>query len=315
MKKKIYTLIIIMLVIIAATVIALNVFSEDDEKEIQGGENISLVTSFYPVYIIASNLGLDITEIQLSSLTDFSTGCLHDYQLTTNNMKLLENGDVFVMNGGGMEGFIGDVVASYPDIYIIDSSKDIDMLESQEHEGEPNPHIWLDPDRYTKQIVNVRDGLISYIEEHKTGEVWQDAIAKVNGNADKYIDQVRGLNEKYNELVDKKTIGQKKVVAFHESFAYLADRIGFDVVHTIEVEGDESLSASEIAQVIELINEENIPYLFTELQFGNSISDRIEEETHAQIFIIDSAVTGDGSTGSYIDAMEDNLLTLKQAID
>ena len=74
MKKKIYTFIIIMLVIIAATVIALNVFSEDDEKEIQGGENISLVTSFYPVYIIASNLGLDITEIQLSSLTDFSSG-------------------------------------------------------------------------------------------------------------------------------------------------------------------------------------------------------------------------------------------------
>lgn len=314
MKKKIYTLIIIMLVIIVATVIALNVFSEDNKKEIQGGENISLVTSFYPVYIIASNLGLDIAEIRLSSLTDFSSGCPHDYQLTTNNMKLLEDGDIFVMNGGGMEGFIGDVVAAYPDLYVIDTSKDIDMLESRGHQGEPNPHIWLDPDRYIEQIANVRDGLIDYIEEYMPNKAWQDTIAIINKNADDYIDKVRGLNEKYNELVDDKTIDDMKVVAFHDSFAYLADKIGFDVVHTIEVEGDESLSASEIAEVIRLINEEDIPYLFTELQFGNSISDRIEEETHAQIFIIDSAVTGDGSTGSYIDAMEANFLTLKQAI-
>ncbi len=305
-----------MVIIVIATVITITALSDKDKanKDIKENETISLVSSFYPVYIIASNLGIDITELQISSLTSFTTGCPHDYQLTTNNMKLLEHGDVFVMNGGGMEGFIEDVIKSSPDLYIIDSSSGIDMLESQEHKGEANPHIWLDPIRYIKQIDNVRHGLINYIQENRSDEYWQETIDKINDNADDYINKVTELNEKYNELVEENSNGEQKLVVFHDAFAYLADKIAFEVVHTIEVEGDESLSASEIAEIINLINDQDIPYLFTELQFGNSISDRIEEETNAQLYIIDSAVTGDGSTGSYIEAMEANLLTLKEII-
>ena len=63
------------------------------------------MTSFYPIYIIGSNLGQDVDGLHVSSLVDFSTGCPHDYQLTTDDMKLLSDADIFIMNGGGMEDF------------------------------------------------------------------------------------------------------------------------------------------------------------------------------------------------------------------
>ena len=78
------------------------------------------------------------------------------------------------------------------------------------------------------------------------------------------------------------------------------------------MEGHTALSASEIAEIIDLINDQNVTFLFTELQFGNSITKRIEEETQVKVYVIDSAVTGDGSMNSYIEAMERNLNVLKE---
>lgn len=38
-------------------------------------------------------------------MTKPQTGCLHDYQMTPADMKKLENADVFIANGAGMESF------------------------------------------------------------------------------------------------------------------------------------------------------------------------------------------------------------------
>ena len=46
------------------------------------------------MYLLTSNVVKDIDNVELINMTDSSTGCLHDYSLTTDNVKLLEDCDI-----------------------------------------------------------------------------------------------------------------------------------------------------------------------------------------------------------------------------
>ena len=62
----------------------------------------TIVTSFYPIYIFALNLTEGIEGVEVRNLTAPDTGCLHDYQLQTGDMKKLAAADAFLINGAGM---------------------------------------------------------------------------------------------------------------------------------------------------------------------------------------------------------------------
>ena len=350
MRKKLLILFSIMLMIsvISAVFISLT-GTKPKEKE----EKLTIVTSFYPIYVAAGNIVSDMDNIELINLAENQTGCLHDYQLTTKDMKKLENADIFIINGGGIEGFATDIVKNYPDITIVDSSTGIEFLpsmeehghsheeensiseeqyieeehekeehEKEEHEeedheeeehtkdedhdhehGELNPHIWLDPDNYIRQVENIKNGLAKYDKSHEE---------EYNENAAVYEEKIKQIKEELvTELRDPKN---KDVVIFHDSFAYLAKRLGLDVVHTVNIEADTSLSAGEIKEVIEEIKLHGVKVLFSEEQYSRDIPLNIARESGAEVYVIDSLVTGDGDKDSYIRGMKKNIETLKKAL-
>ena len=69
----------------------------------------TVVTSFYPIHLFARNLLDGIDDVELASLAEPTSGCLHDYQLQTGDMKTLARADVFLINGAGMEGYLEGV--------------------------------------------------------------------------------------------------------------------------------------------------------------------------------------------------------------
>lgn len=366
MKHKYRKLFGIIIVIILLAVIVSKIF---DRSKLGSKleHKYSMVTSFYPMYIIALNLADDIEELDVQSLTDFTVGCLHDYQLTTSDMRLLSNGDLFIMNGGGMENYLEDVIKNYPDMPMIDLSEGITMLESglyhqeqtatrEAHEdgdhvhevhqdenhqdeadeqenhsheedshdhsghshGEYNPHVWLDPALYLQQITNLEDGLIEYVQaiDDIDSDRKQEIIDKIRLNADNYKEQVSQIASELDSIITDYDPSKRSIdiIIFHETFAYLANRIGFNVVYTVELDDETPLSAAEVAKVIDIIKEKDIKYLFSEEQYGAKITEGIELETKAKTYMIDSAVTGDGTKSSYLDAMKRNIEGIKAAL-
>jgi len=317
MKKKLIILISLM-VVVAAAVFAIisrnNSVSGTDEGDIR------VVTSFYPVYILTLNLTDQVPGIKVDSLTDFSSGCLHDYQLTTDDMRLLSDADLFIINGGGMEEYMDDVLKTYPDLKILDLGEGVPMLESLEHDGESNPHVWLDPELYMLQIENARQGLAEYIN-NLSDDNKAAMTEKIDSNAKIYQDKIKEISDEMNRLLDlvRNRIENEnisnKVVIFHDSFAYLAGKAGLEVAFSLEIDDDTPLSAGRIAEIIDAINSENIHYLFAERQYRDTISDRIEEETDAEVYVIDTAVMGDLDKDAYINSMKGNIKTLKEAFE
>ncbi len=337
MKRKLLQLLSSMLIIAVFAAFIINSIGEKKEVETLQVENkINIVTTIYPVYLIALNLADQVDSIEIKSLIDRNTGCLHDYQLTAQDMKTIAGADILIINGGGMEGFLEDVITNYPQLTIIDASKGITMMQSllthdeEEEAGdsetdrskhveeEYNSHVWLNPELYEKQIENVQQGILGYINNLTIDQDNQVMIEQINQNTGRYMDEVEDLNSemevfKTNDILNK--IENNEAVIFHEAFAYFAQRIGMKVSFAIELEPDTSLSAGGIANIVNHIKENKIGYLFTEEQYSDSIPKQIAEETDSKVYVIDSVVTGDGTKDSYLNAMRHNLSVLKAAVN
>ena len=98
-------------------------------------EDKVFVTSFYPMYVFAQNVVKDVPGVRVVNMTGSNAGCLHDYQLQTRDMVMLEDATALLINGGGMEQFVDKVAGMYAGLPVINASAGIDMLCAEEESG------------------------------------------------------------------------------------------------------------------------------------------------------------------------------------
>ena len=122
------------------------------------------------------------------------------------------------------------------------------------------------------------------------------------------------LDQRLEELSDTKPDDNIGVAIFHDTFAYLAKRLGLQIEYMIEVDSESALSAKDIKNIIDLIRVGKIQYLFAENQYGEMVTERIQGETEVEVFVMDPVIIGDGSKDSYINAMEANIQLLEEVL-
>lgn len=104
-----------------------------EKNKTEETDKLTVVTSFYPVYLLAQEIVQGAEGIRLENMAQPQTGCLHDYELSISDMKLLETADIFIINGGGMESFLEQALERYPELTVVDTSEGIALLEEEVH--------------------------------------------------------------------------------------------------------------------------------------------------------------------------------------
>lgn len=271
-----------------------------------------VVATTLPVYEFTATL-CQGTNIQVSQLVTEDVSCLHDYTLQVHQMQMLENAEVVVTSGAGLDAFITDAIPE--SAVCIDASYNIELLCSDahhehehehEHEhkhgnehSEADPHIWLSPANAKIMVKNIYDGLLTTYPEHQA--VFTQNLQQLNSRLDEL--QQYGTQELAN-------LSNRNCITFHDGFAYLADAFDLHILHAIEEESGSEASAQEIIQLISLINTHNITALFTERNSTASSAAIISRETGVAVYELDMAISGN----SYFDAMYHNIHTLKEAL-
>lgn len=272
-----------------------------DAEKAEGGFRI--VTSFYPMYIDAINITRGVDGVTVTNMTKPQTGCLHDYQLTTEDMKTLEKADAFIVNGAGMENFLDKVIKAQKGLTVIDASRGIPLLEE---EGEKNPHVWLSISRDIEQVKNIAEQLEEADPAHA------DAYA---ANAKAYIEKLTSLQAEMHASLDN--VPHKEIVTFHEAFPYFAEEFGLKIIGVIEREPGSEPTPEELEQTIAQVKQLPVKVLFTEPQYSPSAAETIARETGAKIYELDPVVTGEATPAAmdaYLDAMRKNMEVLQQAL-
>ena len=293
MKKNKYVFVLVMLVVITVVSgLLTNIYVRESGSK-QEEQTLTVVTSFYPMYIAALNVIGDTDGVHLQNLSEPQTGCLHDFQLTPEDMKLLSKADVFIINGGGIESFMKDVAKSYPDLTIIEASEGIDLLED---EGEENAHAWMSVATYEEQVNHIAEGLAAADEKH---------ASDYQKHADAYVVKLDALKERQQKVAEK--IKGQSVILFHEAYDYVADDYGLNVAYVLDLDEERQVSAGEVADVLAAVRDDHVKYILAEELYGKSMGDTVEKETDAKVIYLDALNRGDYDADSYIKGMSPNI--------
>ena len=264
-----------------------------------------IVTSFYPMYIDVINLTDGIDGVTGTNMTKPQTGCLHDYQFTTEDMKTLETADAFVVNGAGMESFIDKVIQMQDGLTVIDASRGIELMKDDG--GEENPHVWLSITKNIEQVKNIRDQLKAADPKHAD---------QYEANAEAYLAKLEAMKTEMHAALDD--VPHKDIVTFHEAFPYFAEEFHLHILGVIEREPGTEPSPTELEATIAQVRDLPVKVLFTEPQYSPSAAETIARETGAKIYELDPVVTGESTPAAkdaYLTAMRKNMDALKQALE
>ena len=296
MNKKKITIIIV--IILAILLVGFIVWKNLNKNNIQDDGKLKIVTSFYPIYIIAQNITEGANNIELENMADVNVGCLHDYTLTTEDMKKVEKADVFVVNGLGMENFIDKVINSNNTMQVIDSSNGIENIIKDDNET--NPHIWTNINNYITQVKNISERLQQI--DSKNANIYKE-------NAENYINQLEKLEEEYIQKLEG--LKGKKVVNLNEAFEYLGQELQMEMT-TIETNHEEStMSAEMMSSIIEKMKNENIQMILVDKNDNKTMAETIANETGAKIYELDSGLKGSIEKDAYINMVKYNMEILQ----
>lgn len=315
MRNK-YCFVLVMLICISLVCAGFTAAYVAGENDTSNDGGITIVTSFYPMYIATLNVVDGVDGIHLENLSEPQTGCLHDFQLTPEDMKLLSKADVFVINGGGIESFMTDVATAYPKLAIVEACEGLELISEDgeddevhdEHgedghdHGDVNAHAWMSVKLYRKQVANIANYL---------SQIDPSNAKKYQENAQNYDGELAKLQNKQQKAINFSN--NQNIVIFHEAFAYVAEDYGINVCAVMDLDEERQISAGEVAGIISTIEQNSVSYILAEETYGADMGRVIEAETDATVVYIDPLNRGDYDKDSYLNGMDANIDKLTEA--
>jgi zinc/manganese transport system substrate-binding protein len=283
-------------------------------------EKLKVVTSFLPIQ--SHTLAIAGDKADVKQLLGKDTGP-HDFQLTPADVKRLSDADLLIINGAGIEEWLGELIkkSGNKNLVVVDTSKGIKLFESPEeieighdhthvldrehshsHGDGANPHIWLDPVIAKKQAANIADAL------QKADPSNASAYAE-NGKV--YEAKLATLDSDYRSTLAP--LPNKNLVTFHDAFPYLAARYKMNYVGAVSEFPEKDPTPKQLAALVDKIRSLKVGVLFAENGYAPGLLKKIAAETGAKVSELDTLEVGQGTATAYLDRMGANLESLRKA--
>lgn len=298
-------------------------------------KTVQVLASTFPIYQITRNIIAGASGIEVDLMIPAQMGCPHDYALTPQDMRKLAKADILIVNGLGLEEFLGAPVnKANPALKIIDSSQGIreilqytameqgksghrheqpkgkhghdkDEHEHHQHENDTNPHLFASPRMAGLLAGNIAKALAGF---HPAG------AALYTANAQAYMQQMNRLADDLAAL--GKRLSNNRIVTQHGVFDYLARDMGLEVVAVVQAHAGQDPSASEILAIVKTIKTKKAGAIFTEPQYPEAVGTTIAKEASIVAARLDPAANGPerAPLDYYEQVMRTNLSILEKTL-
>lgn len=206
----------------------------------------------------------------------------HTYEPRPAQMASLQDASVYFTIGVSFEDvWMGRIAESNPGLRIIDSAGGINRVVREdghehadhEHEGVPDPHIWLAPGLVKVQAVNICSAL-QEIDPANT-----DTYAE---NLDSFTVELDVLSAEIRTLFERS--GTTEFLVFHPAWGYFADEFGLEMI-SVEQGGQEP-SPSELAEIIDMARERGITVVFAQPEFSTDAAEVVAREIGGAVVLV-----------------------------
>jgi zinc transport system substrate-binding protein len=257
-------------------------------------EQINVVTTIMPLQYFIEAIG----GKKISATVMVSPGANpHTYEPIPSQMKALNNADLYVKVGSGIEfelAWMDKIKGLNKNMAVCDASKGIRLISMQEHacnpgheaeahfHGQRDPHIWLSPDNAILIAANIRDALIKL--DPKEREFYKKNFSAIAIELDK-------LKRDIHDKLDK--IENRKFMVFHPAWGYFAADFGL-VQISAECSGKEP-TPRQLKELIKLARDQEIKVIFVSPQFSQRSANVVAREIRGKVVVIDPL------SGDYIE--------------
>ncbi|MES2023886.1 MAG: zinc ABC transporter substrate-binding protein [Patescibacteria group bacterium] len=273
-------------------------------------DKIQVSTSFYPLYFFTSEIGAD--KANVSNITP-AGGEPHDYEPTPNDIASIENSNLLILNGGGLEAWGGDVkknleTGNNKTVIVTAGENLTNQTVLEDGKTITDPHVWLAPTLASIMVDKILAGFIQ-----------ADAVNKnyYETNAEKLKMELSALDTEYkNGLVN---CISKNIVTSHSAFGYLSTVYNLHQVPISGLSPDSEPSPKQIADVADFAKKNNVKYIFFESLVSPKLSETVAREIGAQTLVLDpiEGISPENiSKGeNYFTVMRENLKNLEIALE
>lgn len=314
--KKIY--ISIMTILISIMMLGCNDNKVSKENLDNREDKIKVYATIFPLYDFARNIGKD--KIDLNYIVPPS-GEPHDYEISAKMVKDIQNSNVLIKNGLGVDAFVDDVTSESDKLKIVIASDGIKTLKydeengsKEEHEeddvhkhGEYDPHVWLNINNAIKECENIKNILIEVDSENK--DYYEE-------NYINYIQSLKDLQKSYDSNLSN--VNGKSLLVSHDAYGYLCEEYGLKQISVTGVSPNQEPSISKITEITDYAKSNNIKYILFDGLVNPKVSQTIASEANidtAILYSIDGITKDDfNNNEGYISLMEKNLETLKTVL-
>jgi zinc transport system substrate-binding protein len=296
-------------IIILLLVISLTTMScEKKTAKITQGKMLKVVTTLFPLYDFAKNVGKQRADVTLLLPPGVEP---HSFEPKPKDILTIHEADIFIYTGKFMEPWVKDVLKGVGDEgpLVVDSGKGI-VFTNNNNEYRIDPHIWLDFSKAQKMVDNILEGFLKRDPENSSFYI---------ENAKEFKKKLNKLDRKYKDSLSS---CKKKVIIHggHFAFGYLANRYNLKYISAYKgFAPDAEPTPGNLIELIKNLKNYNVKYLFYEELVSPKVAEVISKETGAKLLLLHGAhnvTREDLAQGvTFIFLMEQNLRNLMTGLE
>ena len=288
---------------------------QKNEKVTAGEKKLKVVTTLFPLYDFARQIGHEKVEVNLLLPPGVES---HAFEPRPADIRRIQNSDIFLFTNKFMEPWVGALLKGIDtrSLIIVDASKGITLLQRTDNHGDeeyahadesgnPDPHVWLDFSNAIKMVDTIAAEFIARDPQDK------DYYIK---NAYEFKKRLEELDKKYKDTLSR---CKKRVIihAGHFAFGYLAKRYGIEYVSAYKgFSPDAEPTPKRLVEVTKAVKKYGVKYIYYEELVAPKVANVIAKETGCGLLMLNAAhnVTREEMEGGimFISLMEKNLENL-----
>ena len=172
----------------------------------------------------------------------------------------------------------------------------------QGHDGDLDPHFWLDPDRMVK-VAEALEASFAKIDPANANDY--------KAGLDKLKTALTNLDNQYKQGLT--SCQHKTFITSHAAFGYMAERYGLTQASISGIDPEAEPSPAEMAKIKSVVEKTGVKTIFTEELVSDAPAKAIAAETGAETSVL-SPLESKPERGDYTDAMTSNLERLRSAM-
>ena len=241
----------------------------------------------------------------------------HLFKPGRDDVVALAAADLVFYNGLLLEGKMGDVLGKMaqdkPVVAVTEEIDDGYLIELPQYEGNPDPHVWMDPDAWVETVDVVAEALVEYDPPNAD---------EYRANAEAYKAEVAALGEYGREALSSVPEGRRVLVTSHDAFNYFGRAFGLEVLGVQGLSTESEAGLRRMAELVDLLVDRDVTAVFVESSVPRKSIEALIEgaEARGHEVAVGGTLYSDamGSMGTYegtyVGMIDHNVTTVARAL-